>query len=137
MEGISLDILSFLTGGKVGIVLQCICDRMLANASRTCWNVVGELYEETGYRFEIDRLVFIQERFYKAENLCHHEIVFFYLMKDADIKLQNGMNTDQLNEKLYWLPIEKLENINLVPAFLKTAVAILSECSKCDESGTI
>ena len=30
---------SFLTGGKVGIVLQCICDRMLANASRTCWNV--------------------------------------------------------------------------------------------------
>ena len=84
--------------------------------------VVRELYEETGYRFEIDRLVFIQERFYKVGNIHYHEIVFFYLMKDADIKLQNGINTDQLNDKLYWIPIEKLNNINLVPAFLKTAM---------------
>lgn len=43
--------------------------------------VVRELYEETGYRFEIDRLVFIQERFFKAGNIRHHEVVFFYLMK--------------------------------------------------------
>ena len=84
--------------------------------------VVRELYEETGYRFEIDRLVFIQERFYKVGNIRHHELVFFYLMKEADIKLQNGIDTDQLNEKLYWIPIEKLKNINLVPVFLKTAV---------------
>lgn len=84
--------------------------------------VVRELYEETGYRFEIERLIFIQERFFKVENNRHHEVVFFYLMKDADIKLQNGMNTDQLNEKLYWIPMEKLKNINLVPAFLKTVV---------------
>ena len=84
--------------------------------------VVRELYEETGYHFVIDKLVFIQERFYKLENNRHHEVVFFYLMKEADTKLQNGINTDQLNEKLYWIPIEKLQNINLVPAFLKTAV---------------
>ena len=84
--------------------------------------VVRELYEETGYRYEINRLIFIQERFYKVGNICHHEVVFFYLMKEADIKLQNGINTDQLNEKLYWIPIEKLQNTNLVPAFLKTAV---------------
>ena len=84
--------------------------------------VVRELYEETGYRFEIDRLIFIQERFLKVGNIRHHEVVFFYLMKEADIKLENGINTDQLNEKLYWIPVEKLKNINLVPAFLKTAV---------------
>lgn len=84
--------------------------------------VVRELYEETGCHFEIDRLVFISERFYKVENTCHHEIVFFYLMKESHVELQNGVNTDQQNENLYWIPIEELENINLVPAFLKTAV---------------
>ena len=84
--------------------------------------VVRELYEETGYHFEIDRLVFVQERFYTVENVCHHEVVFFYLMKNIDAELSNGISTDQPNERLYWLPIEDLENINLVPAFLKTAV---------------
>ena len=53
--------------------------------------VVRELYEETGYRFEIERLIFIQERFFKVGNIRHHEVVFFYLMKEADIKLQNGI----------------------------------------------
>lgn len=88
--------------------------------------VIRELYEETGYLFEIDKLIYIQERFYKVGNIRHHEVVFFYLMKGTDIELQNGINTDQLNEKLYWIPIEKLENINLVPAFLKIAVKNIS-----------
>ena len=77
--------------------------------------VVRELYEETGYRFEIDRLIFIQERFFEVGNIRHHEVVFFYLMKEADIKLQNGITTDHLNEKLYWIPIEKLPFRNYVP----------------------
>ena len=83
--------------------------------------VVRELYEETGYHFEVDRLVFIQERFFNAKSTCHQEVVLFYLMKPADIDLPNGINTDLPNEHLYWIPIEKLEQINLVPAFLKTA----------------
>ena len=84
--------------------------------------VIRELYEETGYDFEAEKLLFIQERFYKAENSCHHEIVFFYLMKEIDFEIQNGMITDRQNEHLYWIPIEDLENINLVPTFLKTAL---------------
>ena len=84
--------------------------------------VVRELYEETGYQFEIERLVFIQERFFAVENINHHEIVFFYLMKNDNIVIQNGTNTDQQNEHLYWIPISELENINLVPAFLKTGL---------------
>ena len=43
-------------------------------------------------------------------------------MKPADINLPNGINTDLPNEHLYWIPIEELEQINLVPAFLKTAL---------------
>lgn len=84
--------------------------------------IVRELYEETGCHLEVDRLVFIQERFFQCENASHHEVVFFYLMKNANIQLQNGVNTDQQNEHLYWVPIEGLEKINLVPAFLKTAI---------------
>lgn len=85
--------------------------------------IIRELFEETGCYFEVDRLIFIQERFYQCENASHHEVVFFYLIKEnANIQLQNGVNTDQQNEHLYWVPIEGLEKINLVPAFLKTAI---------------
>lgn len=52
--------------------------------------VVRECYEETGHHFEIDRLSFIQERFYTLENCCHHEVVFFYLMKNTVFLLRMG-----------------------------------------------
>ncbi len=84
--------------------------------------VLRECYEETGCYFEIDRLVFIQERFFRTDNTCHQEIVFFYLMKEKNLKICSGINTDQENEHLYWIPIENLKNINLVPEFLKAAL---------------
>ena len=39
--------------------------------------VIREFYEETGYHYEIDRLVFIQERFFTLENIDYHEVVLF------------------------------------------------------------
>ena len=87
--------------------------------------LVRELYEETGYHWETERLVFIQERIYPVGNEMHHQIVFFYLMKKTDAVIANGVNTDQQNEHLYWLPLEDLENVNLVPPFLKTKLKSL------------
>ena len=84
--------------------------------------VIRECYEETGYHFEIDRLVFVEERFFTVENICHREIVFFYLMKEADIQIASGASTDQNNEHLYWIPLERLKHIDLVPKFLKTSL---------------
>ena len=81
-----------------------------------------ECFEETGHYYEIDRLVFVQERFFQLDNTNHHEVVFFYLMKDDGLEIQSGMNTDQQKEQLFWVPIEELEGINLVPDFLKTAL---------------
>ena len=81
--------------------------------------VTREVCEETGYLFSVDRLVYIQERFY---NISHHEIVFFYLMKSTDVCIENETYTDQQEEKLYWLPIDELQNTNLVPKFLRTAL---------------
>lgn len=84
--------------------------------------VIREVCEETGYYFSVDRLVFIQERFYYINNAHHHEVVFFYIMKSTDVQIENGTCTDQKEEKLYWLSIDELQNINLVPEFLKTAL---------------
>ena len=84
--------------------------------------VIRECLEETGYNFEIDRLAFVQERFYILGNCRHHEVVFFYLMKNTDIDIIDGTATDQQCEHLYWLSVDKLEEVNLVPAFLKTSL---------------
>lgn len=89
--------------------------------------VIRECYEETGCHFEIDRLVFVQERFFSLDNILHHEVVFFYLMKETNYELYDGINTDQKDEHLFWVPIEEVGNINLVPAFLKTAVKKLPD----------
>ncbi|MCH5270327.1 MAG: NUDIX domain-containing protein [Lachnospiraceae bacterium] len=84
--------------------------------------VIREAYEETGYLFSVDRLVFIQERFYNASNACHHEVVFFYLMKSTDVRIENETCTDQQEENLHWLSIDELQNTKLVPEFLQTAL---------------
>lgn len=49
-------------------------------------------------------------------------MVFFYLLKETDLKMYSGVSTDQNDEHLYWIPIEKLKKIDLLPKFLKTAL---------------
>ena len=82
---------------------------------------VREAYEETGCCFEVDRLVFVQERFFGDRDIRHHEVVFFYLMKSDGFHIEDGTCTDQREEMLKWLPIEQLSVYNLVPDFLRTA----------------
>ena len=89
--------------------------------------VIREVCEETGHHFAVERLVFIQERFYNINNARHHEVVFFYLMKSTDVQIENETCTDQQEEKLYWLSIDELQNTNLVPEFLKTALTNIPE----------
>lgn len=81
--------------------------------------ILRECYEEIGVHLEIDRLVFIQERFYTVEHIPHHEVTFFYLMKKNKFELHNGSSTDQNHEHLYWIPIEELAAMNIAPAFLR------------------
>ncbi len=49
--------------------------------------VLRECYEETGCHFEIDRLVFVQERFYQVDGIYHQELAFFYLMKEQGLEI--------------------------------------------------
>lgn len=84
--------------------------------------VVREVYEETGAMLEIDRLAFVNERFYKIDGRTEaaHKVIFFYLMKDNPcLDITTGRPTDQSSETLHWLPLNNLGDYNLVPPFLK------------------
>ncbi len=84
--------------------------------------IIREVYEETGIEFQIDKLSFIQERFFKVKGQQHHEVVFYYLMKDNfDIDLSYRKFTDQgTKESLHWLPVESLAEADIIPEIFKT-----------------
>ena len=84
--------------------------------------IIREIYEETGLNLDVDKLVIIQERFTEIDKQKFHEIRFFYSVKDnVEINIPDGTFTDQgTDETLHWFPIDKLNEHNIVPSFLKT-----------------
>jgi 8-oxo-dGTP pyrophosphatase MutT (NUDIX family) len=88
--------------------------------------VKREVFEETGIKYEIDRLVFIHENFFKGtgnndKGLKCHEITFYFLMKskgNQDLN-DNSYVYDGVRERMFWLPIQKLNNYKLFPIFFK------------------
>ena len=83
--------------------------------------IIREVYEEVGVKLEVERPVFINERYLLVKGRKCHEIVFYYLMKsDVALEVSNGTVTDQQQETLHWLPLTELDKFNLVPPFLKT-----------------
>lgn len=84
--------------------------------------VVREVYEEIGIKLQIDRLSIIQERFFQIKGEQHHEIVFYFLMKDnPSLDLSCRSFTDQgPEESLHWLSLESLDKTYLIPEFFKT-----------------
>jgi len=85
--------------------------------------VLREAFEETGVTFEIDRLAYVQERFFKLSGEYFHEITFFYLLKSVSGAgiLENRFTDQPEIETLHWLPLESLSEFDIVPEFLKTA----------------
>ena len=83
--------------------------------------IIREVFEELGIHLEVDRLVFIQERFFEVKSKKHHEIVFFYLMKNApNMCVTDFLKTDNPYETMRWLPLNGLENYEIIPQFLKS-----------------
>ena len=82
--------------------------------------VLREAYEETGVRYEIDRLAVIHENFWNESDgrggirKCH-ELAFYYLMKPKGTKDLPG-GDGKLS--LHWIPIEKLGGVKAFPTFL-------------------
>ena len=96
--------------------------------------VVREVYEEIGVVLEVDKPVFINERFLRVDGITAHELVFYYTMKSKpDLDIANGVFTDQGElETLHWLPLADLDNYNLVPPWLKTGLGRLDDINSVE-----
>lgn len=87
---------------------------------------VREVWEETGWKFEVERLVFIHENFFHGkagtiEDLNCHELAFYYLMKwDPNCVItSNSKSMGGLPEHLEWIEISQLNNqkMQVYPTF--------------------
>jgi len=88
--------------------------------------VLREAFEETQIHFEIDRLAYIHENFFimEMDGEIYHEVCLFFLFKPNI--LVRGIEHSTFKEEeygdveLHWLPIDKLQNLQLYPEFFKS-----------------
>ena len=87
--------------------------------------VAREVFEETGVRYEIDRLAVIHENFFNEntgslKGLECHEIALYYLMKPRGEKVteSNSYTVGHTKEELHWIPIEELGKYKAFPSFM-------------------
>ena len=81
--------------------------------------VIREVFEETGVHYEIDRLAYISERFYKNE----HRLSFYFLMKQ---KGTQDLNISNEAEQMVWVPLTDLNQYEISPAWYKTELLNIS-----------
>ena len=93
-----------------------------------------EVWEETGWKFEVERLVFIHENFFRGkagniEGLSCHELAFYYLMRwNPDCVItSNSLSMSGSPERLDWLEISQLNNqkMQVYPTFFAKELLIL------------
>ena len=95
--------------------------------------VLREAFEETGVRYEIERLAFIHENFfigtmgYKEQK--YHEVAFYFLMKPNGVKIFNHTSyvLNGVPERVHWLPINRLHEYTVYPAFYGEKLLNLSD----------
>ena len=83
--------------------------------------VVREVREELGVKAQAGQLAFVVENRFEQAGVHYHNIEFHYLvdlLDDAPLTMQE----DEKMQPCEWIDLDKLEGIQLVPAFLKTAL---------------
>ena len=88
---------------------------------RTEEAVIREVKEELGVKAQAGQLAFVVENRFEEDGVYWHNIEFHYLvdlLEDAPLTMQE----DEKRQPCEWIDIDKLEGINLVPAFLKIAL---------------
>lgn len=83
--------------------------------------VVREVREELGVKAQVGQLAFVVENHFEEDGVYYHNIEFHYLvdlLEDAPLTMQE----DEKTQPCEWIDLDKLEDIQLVPAFLKTAL---------------
>ena len=83
--------------------------------------VVREVREELGVKAQAGQLAFVVENRFEEDGVHYHNIEFHYLvdlLEDAPLTMQE----DEKTQPCEWIALDNLEDIQLVPAFLKTAL---------------
>ena len=83
--------------------------------------VVREVREELGVKAQARQLAFVVENRFEEDGVNYHNIEFHYfmnLLEDAPLTMQE----DEKSQPCEWIDLDKLEDFQLVPAFLKTAL---------------
>jgi len=92
-----------------------------------------EIYEELGENPVIQRLLWTTECLYhfNSWNINHHDITFYYLLRlpiEASIHTQeSGVGKEEFSNeetilRFKWFDIAQINQVNLVPKFLKNAL---------------
>lgn len=94
--------------------------------------VKREVFEETGIEYEVDRLLFIHENFFVDEVVLKdkrfHEISLYFLMKPQGKKEINKESYCFAGrEYMHWVPLDKLSDLQVYPAFFKEKLLKLSD----------
>ena len=94
----------------------------LGETSEAC--IEREILEETGIRAKVDHLAVVCENFFKGiggtiDGLDCHTIEFYYYMKIPDNDLSLCRNRTDDGEDLVWVPIDKIKQSKIKPAFIK------------------
>ena len=88
---------------------------------RTEEAVIREVKEELGVKAQAGQLAFVVENRFEQDGVSYHNIEFHYLvnlLEDAPLTMQE----DEKTQPCEWIDLDKLQNIQLVPAFLKIAL---------------
>ncbi len=89
---------------------------------------VREVWEETSWKFEIERLAFVHENFFRGkagiiDGLSWYELAFYYLMQWVPncVIASNSKTMGGLPERLDCLEISQLNNqeMQVDPTFLR------------------
>ncbi|MGL4453207.1 MAG: NUDIX hydrolase [Sarcina sp.] len=81
-----------------------------------------ETYEETGVNYEIDRLAFIHENFFRDDNVsekcdCHEVTLYFFMKSRGTKELNSNSYSNGVREYMHWIPINDLKNYEAYPTF--------------------
>jgi len=92
--------------------------------------LIREFKEETGVRILVNRMIWVEENFWKWGKKDAHNISFYYL-----VSLQNTSDLPDSFEKLMkdnkdicmqWIPISEVKNIVIYPQFIKEKIDAIS-----------
>lgn len=94
--------------------------------------LIREMQEETGKTIRIQRLLWVSENFFaRSSGRIIHEVSFYYLVKlDCDDELP--FEGAEKNTRLFfrWVDLDQLDEIKLVPAFLKVSLDNLPQTTQ-------